>query len=237
MKVKYLFNDQMYLISNHAVAANPIFRNEYFCQRFLEKIEFYLSELCKIHYYIFDDNQFQILLSLSSRERFCAYYRDKKGNAHLNKSSVPPSNYIFSQAMANLQSSLAIHFNRSQGRTGALFARRYSKRLIGSELEYNCIFNKMVLMEKHHSCKAEWDNKYLTEDRSEWRHRVKECVEWCAYLYYRHEAAKIKWPSCFKRMNKSELQDQFSKSQLIEIPAHLKRQKFSFTIPNLSNSS
>lgn len=220
MKVKYLFNDQIYIISNHAVAANPIFRNKEMCKRFLKKIDFYLSDLCTIYHYVFDDNQFQILLRLTSRTKFCEYYRRKKENKTLSEKEIPHSTYIFSQAMANLQASLAIHFNRGQKRSGALFARRYHKRLINTQEKLGAIFQRMERLRKCHKYKGVWDNKYLVEKRSEWRKKVRDVIYWCACRYYRNLEKGHSLLRCFDRIQNIDLQGQFKHETKIVIPSN-----------------
>jgi hypothetical protein len=226
MNVKYLFNDQIYIISNHAVAANPIFRYDYLCERFLEKMEFYLSDLCTIFHYVFDDNQFQIMLRLAPREDFCEYYRKKKGNEALGEHAIPHSSYLFSQAMANLQASMAIHINRTQKRTGALFARRFSKHLITSKDHLNNWFEHMEQLKKHHKYVREWDNKYKEESRSEWGRRVRNMVYWCACLHYKKEGFINSKLSCFKIL-KTDLEGLFKNLPPLSIPDYQKR-KFNF---------
>lgn len=133
MKVDHVFEEQLYLISSHSVAKNPLFNNKSHCQRFLEKIEKYLSPLCDILDYCLLHNQFQLIVRLKSRDTFVEFYRDKTEDEDIPRNYIPFTTHIFSQAVSNLLSSTAIWYNRKYNRTGALFARRFTKTLIESE--------------------------------------------------------------------------------------------------------
>jgi hypothetical protein len=135
MRAKHLFEEHIYVISNFVVAKNYLFLDKRSCRRFLEKIDLYLSPICKIYNYYINVDQFHLIVRLNDRQAFENYYRNKKSDSELASSEIPHESYIFSQAMANLQSSAAIHFNRNNGRKGAIFARRFQKHLVESKTE------------------------------------------------------------------------------------------------------
>ena len=135
MSAKHLFADQIYVISNFVVARNALFKNKRYCRRFLQKIDRYLSPICEIYHYRINVDQFHIILRLGDRKTIENYYRNKHSDPNLESSEIPHESYIFSQAMANLQASTAIHFNRKNGRKGAIFARRFQRRLVQSQKE------------------------------------------------------------------------------------------------------
>lgn len=156
MRVKYVSGEKFYLVSNHAVAINPLFKDKYYCVRFLHKLKFYLSPLCEILSYSFSNHEFQLMVRLKSRESFESYFKNKYPKKIKKGVSIPKETYIFSQAMANLQSSMAIHFNRKEGRTGALFARRFSKTLIERAEEFEKWMERMKGMKNFLSYEKEW---------------------------------------------------------------------------------
>lgn len=69
MKVDHVFEEQLYVISSHAVACNPLFRNKEHCARFQKKVEKYLSPLCEVLEYCLLANPFQLIIRLRSREQ------------------------------------------------------------------------------------------------------------------------------------------------------------------------
>lgn len=128
MRVQHIFNGHIYAITNHAIACNSIFDNKKLCTRFLSKVNFYLAPLYQILHYVLHDNQFQIIVKMASREEFEEYYMRKKGKQPM-QNDIPLSTHIYSQEMANLLASTAIHNNRKFVRTGAIFTRRFTKDL------------------------------------------------------------------------------------------------------------
>lgn len=199
----------MYVISNFTVALNTIFLDGDLCNRFLKKIEKYLSPLCKVIHYCLDDNQFHLIVMMKNREAFCDFYRLKKGDESLIDQEIPFCSYIFSQQMANLQSSTAIHFNRKFKRLGALFARRFSKILIESEVELTSWVRRLNKMKKSIQQSKKWETFNLTGSRKNWLKLEKWKKERCAYFYYNHKAIKHAILSCFILVDDIDLQGQF----------------------------
>lgn len=156
MKVHYVEVDKTYLIANHAVAKNLIFRSPYFKNRIRSKVGQYLSAVCTIHKISIHDNQFQILVRLKSREEFINYYREQKDDENLSVEEIPESTYIFSQIMANFQASIAIHFNRTTKRTGAVFARRFSKILVEGVSKFRYWMDRLKRKERLHYYNTPW---------------------------------------------------------------------------------
>lgn len=215
MQVDHLFDSHIYIITNHAVARNLLFRDKYLCRRFLEKLDKYLSSLCQIMHYCLDDNQFQIIVKLRDREAFIEYYIKKYGLAESEQDKIPASNYIFSQAMANLQSSTAIHFNRSFGRTGALFARRFQKVLVKSKEELDMWIDRLNEMKKFIKYYGEWGFRQGGEQRNEarvfWMKRVRRCIERTGYAFIKGILVSHAILSSFIQVDSIQFQGQFIK--------------------------
>jgi hypothetical protein len=209
MQVDHIFENHIYLISNQAVAVNGLFRDSDLSVRFLERMEKYLSPICKILHYVIDDDQFQILVKMAVREDFCNYYRHKKQDDELEESKIPLSTHIFSQAMANLQSSAAIHYNRKVGRQGALFARRFRKRLVCSKESLKNWIEKLNAMKKQFSYASNWRYRYRARNRRKWVTEVRERLERSAYVLYQRGDTGHKLLSSFVRYWELELQGQF----------------------------
>lgn len=207
MKVQHIFNGHFYLITNHAVASNSIFDNKVLCERFLRKVEFYLSPLCEVLHYVMHENQFQLVVKMASREAFEAYYWKKNGLAMEGK-EVPFSTHIFSQAMANLQSSTAIHYNRKFGRTGALFARRFAKVLIESEEKLDEWINRLNLMKRFHEYLGKWKRGIRRKKEKVESWKMKK--ERSAYYYYLRQGIKHSVLSTFVKVFELNLQGQFN---------------------------
>lgn len=208
MRVHHLFENQIYMISNHAVARNPLFKDKYMCIRFLKKIDLYLGPICKILHYCLDQNQFQILVKLNDRDSFCRYYLGKKMN--IDEENIPHSSHIFSQAMANLQSSAAIHFNRKNSRTGALFARRFSKHLIKSKEELEFWVERLQNFQRQICYTANWVAQELAKNRGNWVRKNKSCKNRSAAFFYKYRKSRHMILSSFARYNEFELQGQFT---------------------------
>lgn len=159
MRVKYVDLQNIYLISNHCVALNAMFDPSYYSRRFKNKVKDYLLPLCEILALTIHDNQFQLVVKLRARSDFETYYINKEKKKGREISKIPESTYIFSQAMANLQSSMAIHFNRREGRTGAVFARRFTKVLIKTGKELKRWLDRMLKFRKFHLYKRQWKSR------------------------------------------------------------------------------
>ena len=210
MKVQHIFNDHLYVISNHVVACNSIFNSPLLCSRFLEKIDLYLSPLCKVLQYIIHENQFQLIVKISSRKDFEEYYRKKKGE-ELDDESIPFSTHIFSQAMANLQASAAIHFNRKFGRTGAIFARRFSKELITSKDNLDKWMLKMKKCRRLHRYGSNWGPGKQRKQKRGDRRLYGMKWERSGLFYYKNWEAKHAVLRNFVRIQNLDLQGQFKK--------------------------
>jgi hemerythrin len=209
MRAYHLFENHIYIVSNHAVARNPIFTNKAYCIRFLEKIDLYLGSICKILHYSLDQNQFQLMIKLNDRKSFCDYYTAKKKGQGRDEANIPHSSYIFSQAMANLQSSTAIHFNRKEGRTGALFARRYYKHLVESKEELDNLVDTFQSFPKQVSYGVKWAAKEMVKNRARWIKRKKYKKERNAAVFYKFKKSRHPILSAFWRINAFDLQGQF----------------------------
>ncbi len=146
MKVKHVFDEQMYVISNFGVARNPIFEDEKDIESFIEKANRYLGEVCTIHDYRHQVNQFQYLISIKSRTELEKFFlkkqRSKKkrknvaNNLYDIENDIPPPSYlIFSQEVSNFLNAYVKGYNFRHGRKGGLFASRYSKHLVQNEEE------------------------------------------------------------------------------------------------------
>jgi hypothetical protein len=206
MKVQHVFNGHIYLISNHAVACNSIFENSELCTRFLEKVDLYLSPLCEILHYVLHDNQFQLLVKIASKEAFIKYYRNKKGEK-IKEKDIPFSTHLFSQAVANLLASTAIHYNRKYNRTGALFARRFTKTLMTNEEIMKSWVEGLHSMRRYHRYGKRWRSRKSKKRRY-------GCVqannrERNAQYFYSRRSLRHPILSSFKRVHKLDLQGQF----------------------------
>jgi len=156
MNVKYVKNNQFYLIANHAVAKNEIFNKKYFRIRLRKKVNIYLNPVCEIISMSIHKNQFQLIVKLASRDSFIRYYKSRPRYKLKKDKLIPESTYIFSQVMANLQASIAIHFNRKLDRTGAVFARRFTKTKISNDSELKFWLDRFKNKIKFHRYYGEW---------------------------------------------------------------------------------
>lgn len=152
--MKHFEEDKIYLISNYAVARNPIFINKDIQIRFKNKMEIYLSPIANIMSYNLRDHEFQILLKLKSREEFESFY-DLKKNQPIGL-GIPESSYIFSQQMSNLQVSLVKNFNHKFKRSGSLMAGRFQRRAIHNPEEVVRLVEGMNNGKEMHSYYGQW---------------------------------------------------------------------------------
>ncbi len=153
---KHVFEGGIYLLTNIGVARNPIFHNQESIERFKEKANDYLSPLCKIIAFAFNDNQWELLVQMKTREEFINFYRKKHKNENILEFLIPESSIIYSQEMANLQSGFAKHINWLYKRVGALFYRRYQKELITSEKELVATIERLKNVRPYNPHKGEW---------------------------------------------------------------------------------
>lgn len=135
MVVPYTENDNCYVLTNFAVANNPIFMDEDEVNNFKKRLEDQLVDLCDILSYNFHSDHYQIVVALRDRSSFIHFFRKKKDDADIPEEEIPESTYILSQEMANIQSGYAKWFNFRHGRYGTVFGRRYTKILIETEEE------------------------------------------------------------------------------------------------------
>lgn len=161
MKVTHLIENHIYLISNHAVARNPMFADIKIQEFFISKIEKYLTPLCNIIAYNLNGDEFQLLIKLNSREKFKSFYKIKKNNELLGELEIPESTFIFSQEMANLQVSLVKHFNYKYKRNGAMMAKRFGRELIESVDDMNYWIERLNKGKKLHQYGQMWANEIM----------------------------------------------------------------------------
>lgn len=135
MHVNYTQNGNCYVLANFAASNNPIFMNDIEVNNFKQRVDTHISTLCEILGYYFTSDHYQIIVSLKDRQTFIDFYRKKMENPDLEEIDIPPSTYILSQEMANIQSGYAKWFNFRHVRFGSVFGRRYTKVLISSEEE------------------------------------------------------------------------------------------------------
>ncbi len=133
-KTKHFFEEQIYLVSNHSVALNPLFTDLQMQQYFKEKMEFYLKPVADILAYCISGTEYQILVKLKDRSHFEEYFRSKNKGL-LVSNEIPETTYLFSQVMANLQVSFVKHFNYINKRKGTLMAGRFERKVMESEEE------------------------------------------------------------------------------------------------------
>lgn len=156
MNVRYIEEGKTYVITNHAVAKNHLFKDKHYCTYFIRGVKKYLSSICELVSYSLDGDQFNLIFKMGTRSDFREYYIRKKKSQGKEVGVVPLSTYIFSQAMANLQASMAIHLNRKENRTGALFARRFSKIEIRTRIELENWLDKFARLIKVHQYEGRW---------------------------------------------------------------------------------
>ncbi len=162
-KTQHIFEERVYLISNHSVALNPMFTNKDLQVYFIKKMEHYLGQICSILNYSLSDCEFKLLLKTKDRATFERYYLEKHEDKDVVLEDVPESTYIFSQSMSNLQVSYVKHLNFVEGRSGTLMASRFCRRLIESEEEMRIFqedLNRGVRSEKFSD---RWKNIYCKQ--------------------------------------------------------------------------
>ena len=143
MKTQHLFEEGYYLIRNKSVAKCFLFKDEYDCNRFKEKIDICLSPLCDVLAYGFLQDEFQMVVRLKSREVFEAYFQEKYEKVIDRVEVIPETTYIFAQAMSNLQSGYAKWFNYKYERDGGLMAGRYMRELVENEKDLDTLIEEI----------------------------------------------------------------------------------------------
>ena len=159
-KTTHLFEEHVYLISNHSVARNPMFSVVEMQNYFIAKMEKYLFPISEIIAHCLNDNEFQLLVKLKPREDFEEHFISKQKDKILHN-EIPESTYIFSQAMANLQVSFVKHFNYKYNRSGTLVAARYGRELIETESEMRDWIKKLNSGLKKHHYALQWSNNMM----------------------------------------------------------------------------
>ena len=160
-KTTHLFEEHVYLISNHSVARNPMFADEKMQDYFIAKMEKYLFPISEIIAHCLNDHEFQLLVRLKPREDFEEHFISKQKDQVLHN-EIPESTYIFSQAMANLQVSFVKHFNHKYDRNGTLVAARFGRELIETETEMRDWIKKLNSGLRKHNYAAQWSNNMMS---------------------------------------------------------------------------
>lgn len=162
MKNKHFFEEQIYSISNYTVPGTPLFFKPEIQVNFLEKMDKYLSPICEIHAYSLYDNEFKILIQLRERKNFESYFLANNPYWQID-AEIPETTYIFSQAMSNMQASIAKFGNKELERKGKYFNGRFKRNLITSEDEF--LKDKSLMQSGTHQPKysERWQTKL--EDR------------------------------------------------------------------------
>lgn len=166
-RTRHLFENSIYLISNHSVARNPMFSNMRMQKYFIKKMQKYLAPISDILAYSMDDHEFQILVKLKGREDFVDHFISKKGQGKSDVNDIPESTYIFSKAMANLQISFVKHFNWYYERTGSLVAGRFQRKLVETEEEMASWVTKLNKAIKKHNYSGIWANDIMNNQVAE----------------------------------------------------------------------
>ncbi len=168
MRVKHVFGGHMYVISSYGVARNPIFKDQKDLYNFAQNVKKYLSEICEIHAYNHQVNQFHYLVKVKEREELEDFFEQKvedkgrgKNIAHdiydLDSANAPESYLIFSQEVSNCLNSYVKKFNYRHKRHGGLFAGRYRKHLVESEEEMYEWIERINNMEKLVFFEDDWE--------------------------------------------------------------------------------
>ena len=111
MKIRHLFENQVYHISNYSIANSDLFFEPEDKEHFIEKMKLYLNPVAEIMEYGIYNAQFRILLRLKSKSLIHSFFRMKKKDHKTSEFYIPEASYIFSRQMANLQISYAKYFN------------------------------------------------------------------------------------------------------------------------------
>jgi hypothetical protein len=163
MKKIYLEEEQIYLISNHAVARNPLFASQAIQHYFKEKIASQISPVADILSYNLVDHEFQILLKLKKKEEIINHYTSRK--RYKAGDIIPKVTYIFSRAMSNLQVGLVKKFNFMYGRSGTLMASRFYREPVNNLERAKALVEQMNNGKKIHSYQGLWINKLMNKQR------------------------------------------------------------------------
>ena len=207
METQHLFEDRIYAISNASGAKNCLFKSREDIKYFQEKLDHQLSSICNLIAYSFKADEYVLLIRLKSREEIADFYRKKKGRGLMLDDLIPPSSYIFSQQMANLQAGYAKHYNWKYKRSGSLFCSRFARELIESEEEMIMWVDKINNLYEFRARLDYWKSdryKALVKVGVKWKERMLNCS---FGAYARGEQSGM---ACFSLWTKIDLQGCFS---------------------------
>lgn len=226
---KHLFGGFIYHIQSTTVARNPLFYNKALCERFLEKLEYYLSPICKILHYGIDNTEFQLIVKLHSKKQIHTYWITKKAKIDFTSEQIPLVSHIFSKAMSDLLVSTVQHFNYHHQRKGGLIAYRFKRHLIKSKVELDHWLRKMDQLEPYLKRITPW-KKLPTGYRLRKQRRERSKMKYrCARHFYKKKSASPLLLRCFRRIWEVELRACFENLPLLSI------NKISNRISNLKN--
>ena len=165
MRVKHVFEGQIYVISNFGVARNPIYRENEDVEVFKDYLDKYLGEICDIFAYSHQENCFHYLIRIKERSELEAFFYSKqaakkKNISHkiydVNAIIVPDSYLIFSQEVSNCLNAYAKKFNAKYKRKGGLFGDRYAKHLVESAEEMEEWIDRLNNLEVEINFSNDW---------------------------------------------------------------------------------
>jgi len=178
------------------------------------------------------NHEFQLVLKIRSREKFCIYYREKHEKDDLSEEEIPFSTYIFSQAMANLLASAAIHFNRKYGRTGALFARRFYKQLITSKEDLERHLSRLSKMK----CLMEYSQRWRVRGNKAWgskkRRKMSRSIERSGFKLNAKNQHMHPFMGNFTRYFEGDLQGQFENLPELHLDQNNSQKYFRYKAKN-----
>lgn len=205
----HLFSNAVYLISSSSVARNPLFYNSSLCNRFIHKLDKYLSPVCEILHYSILNREFQILVRIHNRETIEQKYNDRLPKFQNESGEVPLTTFIFSKAMSDLLVSTAKHFNYHHKRKGSVFSSRFKRKLIESEGDFNIVVRALQNMELIHTQSEEWSKISKSFRIRMRRKRLRKLKVRCALYYYRKQEESHEILSTFRLYNKGDLRGCF----------------------------
>ena len=206
-KTLHIFEEGYYFIHNKSVAKSFMFKDGEDCIRFKSNIKKHLDPICDVLAFGFLKEEFQLVIKMKCRKEIEAYFVTKYSQFYEDHGVIPETTYIFSRAMANLQSAYVKWFNFKYSRDGGLMSGRYQRMLINSEKELNDLIESVN------------DLKKCNVRNMIWTFRRKDgfFIDPCsterssAYLYEMNNSESI--PSWFKRK-----QDVFVRGQFESTP-------------------
>lgn len=218
VKAQHLFENGVYLISNHTVAKNSMFDDENVQAFFHQRMEKHLSPVCNILAYCLSGDEFQLLVKLRSKEEISKHFLSKARNRALMLTESPEETYVFSQAMANLQVSFVKYYNFVNKRSGTLMAGRFTRILIESGDELNEWINRLNDGVKRHNYSARWASEKVTSCKS-------MTSKW---LYDSDDQCDSKTSSVFTKANNLNLVGYFSNLPPLRLESSISYYKLRF---------